>query len=209
MNLKGFETCQSSEPKPCEGATPVGHRQPWLATRNSAESVGGDHLSQLRIASLRLRQALFKMEHQAARRCIAASLAERMMWPQSGWMLACLRLSVVAAQVTVTFRPHWVHVLPGRATEQAVVLDVLAPEVTGRPPAQELALLLDVSLSMAEGGKLDLAKAVAERIIRSLRPEDRIHLISCQSFARLEFQHGSLEMKGHANLLCIAKTSQG
>ncbi|CAE7899033.1 unnamed protein product, partial [Symbiodinium microadriaticum] len=118
-------------------------------------------------------------------------------------------LSVVAAQVTVTFRPHWVHVLPGRATEQAVVLDVLAPEVTGRPPAQELALLLDVSLSMAEGGKLDLAKAVAERIIRSLRPEDRIHLISCQSFARLEFQHGSLEMKGHANLLCIAKTSQG
>eukprot|EP00439_Symbiodinium_sp_Y106_P066291 s3967_g10.t2 len=104
-------------------------------------------------------------------------------------------LSVVAAQVTVTFRPHWVHVLPGRATEQAVVLDVLAPEVTGQPPAQELALLLDVSLSMAEGGKLDLAKAVAERIIRSMRPEDRIHLISCQSFARLEFQHGSLDQK--------------
>ncbi|CAE7388821.1 unnamed protein product [Symbiodinium natans] len=106
-----------------------------------------------------------------------------------------LRLWIVASQVTVTFRPHWVHVLPGRATEQALVVDVLAPQVTGTPPPQELALLFDVSLSMAEGGKLDLAKAAAERIIRSLRVEDRIHLISCHSFARLEFQHGHLGQK--------------
>ncbi|CAE7534919.1 unnamed protein product, partial [Symbiodinium pilosum] len=110
-------------------------------------------------------------------------------------VLNCLWLPLAASQVTVTFRPHWVHVLPGRPVEQALVVDVLAPQATGEPPPQELALLVDVSLSMAEGGKLELAKAAVDRIIRSTRPQDRIHLISCHSFARLEFQHGSIAQK--------------
>lgn len=101
-------------------------------------------------------------------------------------------LFCVAAQVTITVHSRWPTVLAGSRHTQALLVDLTVP-VTGDVPPQELALVVDISISMAE--KLSLVKSALRQILHGLRSEDRIHLISFHSFARPEFINGTLERK--------------
>lgn len=98
----------------------------------------------------------------------------------------------VAAQVTITVHSRWPTVVAGSRHTQALLVDV-TPPVTGEVPPQELAVVVDISLSMGE--KLSLVKSAVRQILHGLRSEDRIHLISFHSFARPEFINGSVERK--------------
>ncbi|CAJ1445694.1 unnamed protein product, partial [Effrenium voratum] len=96
---------------------------------------------------------------------------------------------LVAAQVDITVRPRYNAVTAGSEHRQVLVVDVTPPPVS-EDPAQELALVLDVSLSMAD--KLTLVKAAVRHIVRGLRSIDRIHLIACHSLARVEFANATV-----------------
>lgn len=98
----------------------------------------------------------------------------------------------VAAQVTISVHSRWPTVVAGSQHTQALLVD-LTPPVTGEVPPQELALVVDISMSMAE--KLSLVKSAVRQILHGLRSEDRIHLISFHSFARPEFINGTVERK--------------
>lgn len=98
----------------------------------------------------------------------------------------------VAAQVTISVHSRWPTVVAGSRHTQALLVD-LTPPVTGEVPPQELALVVDISMSMAE--KLSLVKSAVRQILHGLRSEDRIHLISFHSFARPEFINCTVERK--------------
>lgn len=105
------------------------------------------------------------------------------------WLLYWLGAT---AEVNITVHSRWPEVAPGRRHTQALVVE-LTPPAVGTIPPQELALVVDVSLTMAQ--PLTMVKSVVRQIIHALRSEDRIHLISFHSFARAEFINGSLALK--------------
>lgn len=107
------------------------------------------------------------------------------------WIL--LYLLVAQAQVNITVRPRWPAVVAGSQHKQALVIDLTPPLASGDALPQELAVVVDVSLSMAN--QLDLVKSALRQILHGLRSMDRIHLISFHSFARADFINGSFAEK--------------
>lgn len=81
------------------------------------------------------------------------------------------------------------------AQSQAALLSLRVPDAFDTPPDQDLALLVDTSLSAAGSGKLELVKEMLVAIIQNLRPQDRLHLITCSGAARVEFVAGTLQQQ--------------
>jgi len=101
-------------------------------------------------------------------------------------------LATVVAQVSITVQPRWPAVVAGSRHTQALLVDLTAPVASTVPP-QELALVVDISLSMTE--HLKLVKSALRQLLHGLRDEDRLHLVSFHSFARPEFLNASVSSK--------------
>eukprot|EP00434_Breviolum_minutum_P018843 symbB.v1.2.016622.t1/scaffold1200.1/size132039/12 len=79
-------------------------------------------------------------------------------------------LATVVAQVSITVQPRWPAVVAGSRHTQALLVDLTAPVASTVPP-QELALVVDISLSMTE--HLKLVKSALRQLLHGLRDEDR------------------------------------
>ncbi|CAE8650301.1 unnamed protein product [Polarella glacialis] len=93
--------------------------------------------------------------------------------------------------VSVLATPLLPEVLAGSPGQLSVLFSVTAPSAWSDVPEQDLVVMLDISTSMAEHGKLPLAKVAIAKIIEALRAGDRLHLIACHGTARIEFTNGT------------------
>jgi len=105
-----------------------------------------------------------------------------------------------STKVNIEAIPLLTEVEQGKPVQQSVMLRLHSPDIEGAnqdQPAQnqDLIVVLDVSGSMRQGAKLEKAKAAIAGIINSLRPSDRLHLITYHSSARVEFRRGAADKK--------------
>eukprot|EP00913_Durusdinium_trenchii_P012087 g11352.t1 len=94
------------------------------------------------------------------------------------WIL--LYLLVAQAQVNITVRPRWPAVVAGSQHKQALVIDLTPPLASGDALPQELAVVVDVSLSMAN--QLDLVKASTDSELLSFTSMSPVHSQRLASF---------------------------
>ncbi|XP_062197136.1 E3 ubiquitin-protein ligase WAV3-like [Phragmites australis] len=72
---------------------------------------------------------------------------------------------------------------PLKANTVRVLLDVSSSSSTARRAALDLVVVLDVSGSMADGGKLDQLKLAMQFVIKKLSPMDRLSIVTFSSRA--------------------------
>lgn len=122
-------------------------------------------------------------------RCSSASVV---------WLsLTCLHATVEALALEVDASPLRSVVAPGKAFDQAVLLKLRVSDGGDQAvvaDSQELCIALDVSESMV-GRKLENALYGVSSVVRDLRPHDRLHLLTFQDGARIEFRDGEASQK--------------
>lgn len=80
--------------------------------------------------------------------------------------------------------------------QQLVLFSFQVPDAQGVAPPQDLVIVLDISLSMAEQGKLHIAKTAISKIIADLRSQDRLSLVSVHGTARIEVERADTARQG-------------
>lgn len=109
------------------------------------------------------------------------------------WLLhlACIWHPCGGDVVSVATQQLLAGVAPGsKDQKQLVLFSFEVPAAQGVAPPQDLVIVLDISLSMAEQGKLYIAKTAISKIIADLRSQDRLSLVSVHGTARIEVERG-------------------